>query len=461
MRGEALEVDISEQNPDQWSLIEAFVARSRKLFLKKLSRNDTSWANEGGGHQYGFYVPRAVRESDFFPELRARIDIPHILEAGCPSFWPQTGELRTDSGIKFYSNKGSECHFTRIPLELFAGLNPASLLLGGTLHEPEGIAHHWFVVIDSTSAVAELLESRLNIQSTFHFDMLNPSDFMQASSIAVDDAAELIEEIDAALRHGNVDTLVAKYAKLPSPDSIADEARAEFLRSSKSLAFDPWEIDKPGDALMLVSRDIEFSIYRRHELRMRAVEVAKVLSGHDRIATAAVRGFSSMDALFLSASQQRKSRAGKSFENHLATMLKVGRVKFEPQAILGQRRPDFVLPDHVTVALNQQRRYEDAAILSAKTTLRERWKQITHERFNCAIFLATVDDRVSSESLAELSTAGITLVVPESLKTSKETYYGSANNVITFRHFFDCEIFGQRPSLLLSPLDSQTQQKLL
>lgn len=211
---------------------------------------------------------------------------------------------------------------------------------------------------------------------------------------------------------------------------------------------------------MRISRDIEFSIYRRHELRMRAVEVAKVFAGHDRIATAAVRGFPSLDALFLSASQQRKSRAGKSFEAHLATMLKAGGVRFEAQAILGQRRPDFVLPDRATIALNKNRRYEEAAILSAKTTLRERWKQITHERFNCAIFLATVDDRVSSESLTELSSIGVTLVVPESLKTSKETYYGSASNVITFRQFFDDEVFEQRPSLLFSPLDSRKQQKL-
>lgn len=134
-----MEMDFLEQSSDQWSLMESFVNRSGKLFLKKLSRNDASWANEGGGHQYGFYVPRAVRESDFFPELHAREDIPHILEADCPSFWPQTGEVRSDSGIKYYSNKGSECHFTRIPAELFAGLNPASWLLGGTLEEPEGM----------------------------------------------------------------------------------------------------------------------------------------------------------------------------------------------------------------------------------------------------------------------------------------------------------------------------------
>ncbi|WP_229298552.1 type II restriction endonuclease [Stenotrophomonas maltophilia] len=443
-------MDFLEQSSDQWSLMESFVNRSGKLFLKKLSRNDASWANEGGGHQYGFYVPRAVRESGFFPELHAREDIPHILEADCPSFWPQTGEVRSDSGIKYYSNKGSECHFTRIPAELFAGLNPASWLLGGTLEEPEGNAYHWFMVIDSASTEAEMLESRLDIQADFHFDLLDPSQFKRASAIDSDEAADLIIEIDAAIRTGTIETLVAKYSKLPDPLVLADEARLEFLRSVRSKTFNPWDIKKPGDALMRVSRDIEFSIYRRHELRMRAVEVARVLAQHDRSATAAVRGFASLNSIFLSASQQRKSRAGKSFETHLAAMLKAGGVRFEAQAILGQRRPDFVLPDQATVALDTQRRHEDAAILSAKTTLRERWKQITHERFNCAIFLATVDDRVSKEALADLQKAEITLVVPESLKMkTNESLYYHDTNVISFREFFDEELARKRPSLLL------------
>ena len=445
-----MDTDFLKQDTTQWELIESLVDRSRALFLKKLSRNDASWA-EGGGHQSGFYVPRLVRESGFFPELIAREDLPHIYESLCPSFWPQTGEVRSTSGIKYYSNKRSECHFTRIPAELFAGLSPASWLLSGTLMEPEGDAHHWFMVIDSASPDAEILESRLDIQSDFHFSLFSPLDLKRTLSIESDDAAELIEEIDAALRDGTVEALVAKYSRLPSPDTIADEARASFLDSARIEAFDPWTIKKPGDALMRVSRDIEFSIYRRYELRMRAVEVAKVLAGHDRIATAAVRGFPSLNSLFLSASQQRKSRAGKSFEAHLATMLRAGGIRFEAQAILGQRRPDFVLPDQATVALDENRRYEEAAILSAKTTLRERWKQITHERFNCAIFLATVDDRVSKETLGDLRKAEITLVVPESLKIkNNESFYYHDTNVISFRDFFDEELATKRPALVLA-----------
>ncbi len=87
-------------------------------------------------------------------------------------------------------------------------------------------------------------------------------------------------------------------------------------------------------------------------------------------------------------------------------------------------------------------------VLSAKTTLRERWKQVTMEKFNCALFLATVDDRVSASAIDDMNTQGIHLVVPESLKKSKETCYKGKSNVITFREFFDEEISSKRPNCL-------------
>lgn len=93
----------------------------------------------------------------------------------------------------------------------------------------------------------------------------------------------------------------------------------------------------------------------------------------------------------------------------------------------------------------EKRKYVEAMVLSAKTTLRERWKQVITEKLNCALFLATVDDRVSSDAIDDMNTQGIHLVVPESLKKSKETCYEKKINVITFREFFDEEISTKRP----------------
>lgn len=430
----------------QWELIENLAARSARLFLKKFSRNDTSWA-DGQGHQNGFYVPHEIREAGFFPPLQQREDKPHIFIADCPSVWPQTGELKPTK-LRHYSNKGHEAHFTVPPKELFEGLTPASWLLGGIFRSPEGDAHHWFVVIDSDSADAEILETALDIGSDFHFAELAPEQLLHARGLGRNEAFELIELITQALQAGTLDALLAGYARMPSPEELALQARREYLVSEHLHSLDPYRIERPGDAIMKISRDIEYSIYRRHELRHRATEIVNLLHGNDDLVSTIVKGFPGLDRLFLSASQQRKSRAGRSFESHLSAMLVDGRIRFEEQAILGGRRPDFVLPDKKTISAANRRDYLDALILSAKTTLRERWKQVTHERFNCAIFLATVDDRVSNQALDDLAKAEITLVVPESLKEGDEAAYHKHDNVISFRSLFDQQIGKLRPFLI-------------
>lgn len=437
--------EISEDS--EWDLVEHWTSRSDKLFLKKLSRNDTSWADDKGKHQAGFYIPRAIRESGYFPALIVRDDKPHIFQSDCKTFWPQTGEHKS-SGMRHYSNKGPETHFTVIPHELFKGLSPASWLLGGRLREPVADAQYWFMVISSVSQDAEILETALDISAEFHFDLFDPSQLLRASALDKDASEKLIEQINDAISRGTLDRLLASVGNLPPPAEIAEQARTAYFKATGTRRLDPFDMVAPGDAVMRISRDFEFQIFKGYELRRRAVEIVAALRHHADMTSAAVRGFPDLDRIFLSASQQRKNRAGRSFEYHLAAMLKAGNIKFEEQAILGGRRPDFVLPDKAAMLPGADRAYLEAMILSAKTTLRERWKQITHERFNSAIFLATVDDRVSKQALDEMQAADIALVVPESLKTSKEAAYSGHPNVITFKEFFETEIAQKRPRLL-------------
>lgn len=432
-----------------WPTIEDLTTRSSQLFLKKLSRNDTSWADEPNKHQAGFYIPKEIRESGFFPVLTANNpEKPHIFYAPCITFWPQTGEVKS-SGMRHYSNKGPETHFTVIPHDVFAGLSPASLLLAGRFIEPMDDATHWFAVIDSTSEDAEILETTLDIDSDFHFGLFEPSRLGAARDLAVDEAAQLIDELHHAIRAGTLDQFIRSVSQLPPPGKIAAEARQKFFEMTGASSLDPYQLEHPGDAIMRISRDIEYGIFKRHELRRRAAEVVGLLVRDTDVVAAVVHGFPSLDAVFLSASQQRKTRAGRSFENHLATTLKDARIAFEEQAVLGGRRPDFVLPNKPVLGLRESRPFIDALILSAKTTLRERWKQITHERFHCAIFLATVDDRVPRPALDDMQRLGIGLVVPESLKASGDTFYSDHPNVISFREFFDAEIADHRPHLIL------------
>lgn len=221
----------------------------------------------------------------------------------------------------------------------------------------------------------------------------------------------------------------------------------QWLQQHRHAALDPFAIDAPGDAVMRISRDIEFTLYKQAELRQRASQAAGLLLRGGDPVEALVRGFGQLDSLFMSAAQTRKSRAGLSFEHHVKRLLVDGRILHEAQIAVGGRRPDFVLPD--VAALNDPQR-TDSLILALKTTLRERWKPLGLERKQGAVFLATVDDRVSTPAIEEMARNGIVLVVPESLKKSKEAVYEKQDDVITFRHFFDQEIRANRPALLLA-----------
>ncbi|MFZ2301415.1 MAG: type II restriction endonuclease [Gallionella sp.] len=429
---------------NQWCDIQEWIGKSRQLLIKKLARNDCSWADSSkNGHQNGVYIPHAIRESNFFPHLKnINRDKPHIFESPLKTIWPTTGEIK-NSNLKHYSNKGPEMHFTGVPKGEFSGLTPASLMVGGTLREPVDDIHHWFMIVDSASEEVELLEAMFDLGADFHYGLFDPTD---ALKIQKDETEQLVDELSAALKKGSLAAFIASVSKMPAPEMLAAEAQRVFLQQHQFEDLSPYEIPRPGDAIMKISRDIEYSLYKRAERRYRAAEVIRIITnGGADIVSSVVRGFPDLDATFLSASQHRKSRAGRSFEQHIARLLRDGRIAFEEQAVTGGRRPDFVLPSLVVLKA-KKRTFEEALVLSAKTTLRERWKQVAMEKFNCALFLATVDDRVSSAAIDDMSTQGIHLVVPESLKKSKETCYNGKTNVITFREFFDEEISSKRPS---------------
>src|SRR3546814_3142173 len=78
-----------------WTDIERWIAKSSRILIKKLARNDYAWADgPKHGHQNGTYIPREIREAGFFPPLEnSNPAKPHIFDTRFETFCPETGEI--------------------------------------------------------------------------------------------------------------------------------------------------------------------------------------------------------------------------------------------------------------------------------------------------------------------------------------------------------------------------------
>lgn len=439
---------ISEENSSD--LITRLLGTATKIFIKKLSNNDRDWARLKNKHQAGVYVPPRERDSGFFPALAAKHrnepGAHEIREAWFQTQWPQFG-IERKTRLVHYTSKGSETHMTGVPKVAFATLPPASWLIMIPSESKTGLS---FVclTIDSTSDEAISLADSFNLDASFSSGILEPALIMARERELTIDFAE---QVALAWLAGNIASFASERAKMPATAELAARAREEYLKRRGLGSLNPFEIENPGDAIREISREIEWELFREFQRRERAVELIRAVLGDDAIkldmkgvVRRLVDATGTIDAIMLSASQQRKSRAGYSFEHQIEAMLKAGGIPFAKQVVMDARkRPDFVLPSlvHLRKTLAGPSR---GLILSAKTTLRERWKQVQREMGGSDLFLATVDETIASNAIEDMADLGIRLVVPESLKVSKVAEYSEHSNVVDFRSFFKDELKGSR-----------------
>lgn len=73
---------------------------------------------------------------------------------------------------------------------------------------------------------------------------------------------------------------------------------------------------------------------------------------------------------------RRKSRAGKSLEHHLATLFAAAQLRFEAQPLTEVgKRPDFLFPNGEAYH-DWSFPTEKLVFLGAKTTCKDRWRQV-------------------------------------------------------------------------------------
>lgn len=414
------------------------------IFLKKLSLNDWQWTEKENKHQGGPYIHKEQRDSGFFPPLspkRRNEGLAEIREVYFPICWPALGSSFIQKArLVNYRSKGEETHLTGVPAEQFTGLAPASLILIAK-SAPGSAGEYSAITIDSNSNAYQYIEDLFDLGPSFESGIFEPAKAIKTYQ------ARMFNFIGLALsafRTGDLNIFARQHYTIPKPKELALLARKEYQRIHGNSDFNPFSMLFPGDAVREISRGLEYAIFKEFEVRKRSMELVQLILGDDPSAVSVeqaliniITEFPRIDSILLSAAQTRKSRAGTSFELHIETLLVDANIPHQVQAVIdAKKRPDFILPSLEAYA-DKSRSRKGALVLSAKTTLRERWKQVTQEIKDCDLYLATVDENIAENAIDDMQRLGIFLVVPESLKNSDTTTYKEQKNVISFKDFFE------------------------
>lgn len=184
--------------------------------------------------------------------------------------------------------------------------------------------------------------------------------------------------------------------------------------------------------LLPIVSDEEFPSLSIDDLTKKLSEVAGQYVG---------RVFPYLYQLCLSSTQARRSRAGSEFECILKKIFDMLNYTCEMQSQIGStifsevnlgKSVDMLVPNVEGYRSDPQ----ECAVITAKTTLRERWTQVAEElqRTNIPrIYLVTLDNNITKDVVERMRRYKITLVVPDHQKNST---FSKEKQVHGFQNFF-------------------------
>lgn len=207
-------------------------------------------------------------------------------------------------------------------------------------------------------------------------------------------------------QEGDEDLLALLLERYPNGLPKSHEF-SEFARLRKPAA----PLADPDDALMIWLTEEEhlFRTYERHLVRARLLQGF----GDDGGDVDAFVDFS------LSVQNRRKSRVGFAFENHLDHLFKLYGLQFEKgsskNTTENRSKPDFLFPSFK--AYHDDKFPTDKLfLLGAKTTCKDRWRQVLAEGDRLEIkYLVTIQAGISNSQLSEMKSKKLQLIVPKTI----------------------------------------------
>lgn len=202
-----------------------------------------------------------------------------------------------------------------------------------------------------------------------------------------------------------LDALVERFGLSFPPTRILSELARSSLPHVSAL--------DDADQALVDWMDREEQLFRRIERRIVADRIG---NGFRSGQGADVDGFLSFS---LSVQNRRKSRAGRALENHIEAVLLAHGIQHAHGAETENRnKPDFLFPGR-TEYLDQTFDVARLTMLGAKSTLKDRWRQVLSEAERIADkHLLTLEPGISENQTDEMRAKRLTLVVPSKLQST-------------------------------------------
>jgi hypothetical protein len=217
-----------------------------------------------------------------------------------------------------------------------------------------------------------------------------------------------------------LDAMLARFGDAFPPTRVFSTYARETLEGIDAEA-DP-------DAALTTWMDREEILFRTLEKHLLA---GRLRSGFLRDDRPDVEGFL---AFSLSVQNRRKARAGAALENHLGAVFTALDIQHERGATTERKnRPDFLFPG---AGAYHNPAFEPARLtmLAAKTTAKDRWRQITKEADRIPLkHLLTLEPAISAAQTTQMRDSGVELIVPASIHAKYSP--DQCLTLLSLRHF--------------------------
>ncbi|MBR1804455.1 MAG: restriction endonuclease [Muribaculaceae bacterium] len=372
------------------------VQQSKAAWCRFITGNDTG---STGSHQAGFYIPKCASELLFDKPGRKGEN----KEKNVQIKWQN--DFITESCMKYYGQgTRNEYRITRFGrgFPFLQDDNVGDLLI---------IAK--FTEVDYTGYVLSSDEDIDEFLATFNLAPNETNQLIDVVGITKPDVkiAQLLEEF------------VSCFKSFPDTQLMAQGARDCYNNayniSNEALKTEP-------DNIILNWVDAEYRLFKYMEEKIYADIINKPFGNIENFVQAANEVLN-----------RRKSRAGKSLEHHLAAIFTQNELIFEEQAVTeDNKKPDFLFPN-AKCYHNLQFPADNLIMLGAKTTCKDRWRQVLTEADRVENkFLFTLQQGISKNQLKEMRDSHLTLVVPHQYIASfPQEYQAEVRDLTSFIGF--------------------------